>query len=369
MLRKYKTLANISAGISLCALVGFVAKEVNNWAYGDFLGISIEKIGVFTFWFSFWAYVKAKGHSGLLGIVLPFFSIFGLIFLLLLKDRHPEKLCHSIGSNQRHTDSPNQEDQHAGPGLVETGREMGLIMSNARLSEVLDNWRRDRLGKVVELLFAACCYVAIAALCFMLIGSIESTLGKLVVAVFIAASTITALKRVFRVAEEVFGNDRVRHMKAVFKAGGYPPVVLVAEATRVTEYAGKMDAERAAENARSRALSHPSIQPSVELRVRNSNLVPKNTNVYNGDVTSVAFLQSYEWRKLRMEALKLHGACCQCCGASKADGAKIHVDHIKPRKYFPELALEIDNLQVLCHECNHGKGNWDMTSWKDRQRS
>ena len=77
-----------------------------------------------------------------------------------------------------------------------------------------------------------------------------------------------------------------------------------------------------------------------------------------------AFLQSYEWRRLRMQALKMHGAVCQCCGANPKTGSVMNVDHIKPRKLFPELALELTNLQILCHECNHGKGNWDMTDWR-----
>lgn len=76
------------------------------------------------------------------------------------------------------------------------------------------------------------------------------------------------------------------------------------------------------------------------------------------------FLESYAWRRVRMEALKKHGAVCQCCGASRKTGAVIHVDHIKPRKLYPHLALDINNLQVLCHECNHGKGNWDTTDWR-----
>jgi hypothetical protein len=76
------------------------------------------------------------------------------------------------------------------------------------------------------------------------------------------------------------------------------------------------------------------------------------------------FLQSYSWRKLRMEALILHGRRCQCCGATPDTGAIMNVDHIKPRKTHPELSLVLENLQVLCHECNHGKGNWDTTDWR-----
>ena len=78
-----------------------------------------------------------------------------------------------------------------------------------------------------------------------------------------------------------------------------------------------------------------------------------------------AFLLTYEWRKVRMEALKKYGARCQCCGATPSHGAVMNVDHIKPRRLFPHLALDINNLQVLCHECNHGKGNWDMTDWRE----
>jgi 5-methylcytosine-specific restriction endonuclease McrA len=65
-----------------------------------------------------------------------------------------------------------------------------------------------------------------------------------------------------------------------------------------------------------------------------------------------------------MEALKKYGPKCMCCGATPATGAVMHVDHIKPRKLFPELALALDNLQILCHECNHGKGNWDQSDWR-----
>jgi 5-methylcytosine-specific restriction endonuclease McrA len=92
---------------------------------------------------------------------------------------------------------------------------------------------------------------------------------------------------------------------------------------------------------------------------------PAPQQVAGIDVTTTEFLSTYEWRKTRMVALKKYGARCQCCGSTPATGAVIHVDHIKPRKLFPHLALDVDNLQVLCHECNHGKGNWDQTDWRN----
>jgi 5-methylcytosine-specific restriction endonuclease McrA len=73
------------------------------------------------------------------------------------------------------------------------------------------------------------------------------------------------------------------------------------------------------------------------------------------------FYESQEWRVLRYKALKLHGAKCQLCGCS--DG-QMQVDHIKPRSKYPELELRLDNLQVLCRDCNLGKGAWDESDWR-----
>jgi 5-methylcytosine-specific restriction endonuclease McrA len=86
----------------------------------------------------------------------------------------------------------------------------------------------------------------------------------------------------------------------------------------------------------------------------------KKEKKYKGD----DFLNSYEWRVLRMRIIVKYGAKCQCCGATPKDGIVINVDHIKPRKLFPELALDENNLQILCNVCNHGKSNWDDTDWR-----
>lgn len=85
----------------------------------------------------------------------------------------------------------------------------------------------------------------------------------------------------------------------------------------------------------------------------------------NGD--GAEFYKSWEWRTLRMKVLKFHGHRCQSCGATPAnyDAAgnpvRIVVDHIKPVRRFWDLRLDPSNLQVLCDECNQGKGAWDET--------
>ena len=63
------------------------------------------------------------------------------------------------------------------------------------------------------------------------------------------------------------------------------------------------------------------------------------------------FYSSPVWKRLREDVLSLYGADCMVCRAT-SDQTEIHVDHIKPRKKFPLLELDICNLQVLCKSCN-----------------
>ena len=74
---------------------------------------------------------------------------------------------------------------------------------------------------------------------------------------------------------------------------------------------------------------------------------------------SDAFYASWEWKQVRYEALVLHGRQCMVCGFTPTLGCKerLVVDHIKPRSKFPDLALDLSNLQILCNSCNMGKSN------------
>lgn len=78
--------------------------------------------------------------------------------------------------------------------------------------------------------------------------------------------------------------------------------------------------------------------------------------------TKDTFYRSKEWKELRFKKLR-EVQYCECCGKSKKDvlesgeKVKLTVDHIKCRSKYPELALDYNNLQVLCQACNEGKSN------------
>lgn len=78
------------------------------------------------------------------------------------------------------------------------------------------------------------------------------------------------------------------------------------------------------------------------------------------------FYNSYDWKQIRYTVLKNCKGKCMACNRSDLP---LHIDHIKPLRKYWRLRLDINNLQVLCQECNYGKGNWDETDWRDKQGS
>lgn len=53
------------------------------------------------------------------------------------------------------------------------------------------------------------------------------------------------------------------------------------------------------------------------------------------------------------------GLRCRCCGAALDRGRMVHVDHVLPVAMGG--ASDLSNYQLLCSECNQGKG--DLASW------
>lgn len=76
------------------------------------------------------------------------------------------------------------------------------------------------------------------------------------------------------------------------------------------------------------------------------------------------FYDSWEWKRLSYDVKKRDGRKCKCCGRTPEDGARIITDHIKPLRFYWDLRLDPKNLQVLCDDCNRGKGSRDQTDWR-----
>ena len=57
------------------------------------------------------------------------------------------------------------------------------------------------------------------------------------------------------------------------------------------------------------------------------------------------------WEKYRRRFLH-HNTKCYACGASSQDGAKLHIDHVKPHRGESKLFWAEENLIPLCHSCH-----------------
>ena len=72
------------------------------------------------------------------------------------------------------------------------------------------------------------------------------------------------------------------------------------------------------------------------------------------------FMKSAEWFVLKAQTIAKYGCTCMKCKKQIRSWMQINVDHVKPRKYFPYLQNDPDNLQILCGLCNKEKGNLDI---------
>lgn len=107
-------------------------------------------------------------------------------------------------------------------------------------------------------------------------------------------------------------------------------------------------------------------QKAAMKRQAMSELAGKSVNAIAAsiNVTRDQFLMSQEWRVIRKKVLEMYGEKCMKCNYVPTNLSKINVDHIKPRRFYPHLALDFDNLQVLCSGCNKAKGNNHMTDYR-----
>ena len=105
MLPQYKRKANVAAGIWLASLlVALVASTISRvW------GVSFGAEGFLVFlvvffsamYYAFWAYAKAKGYGGWIGLVLGAISPIGLIVLVGLRDKHKDGAFSTIDARAK----------------------------------------------------------------------------------------------------------------------------------------------------------------------------------------------------------------------------------------------------------------------------
>lgn len=74
------------------------------------------------------------------------------------------------------------------------------------------------------------------------------------------------------------------------------------------------------------------------------------------------FYKTREWQEARWSCLRASDMHCVACGRGREHGVILHVDHKLARSKFPKLELCVSNLQVLCEDCNMGKGNESWSS-------
>lgn len=68
------------------------------------------------------------------------------------------------------------------------------------------------------------------------------------------------------------------------------------------------------------------------------------------------------WNKpyIRKRLLEMsHGKCCYCECYVGPGKKEMHIDHFKPKKLYPDLVVEWDNLLPSCPHCNKNKSDHD----------
>lgn len=131
---------------------------------------------------------------------------------------------------------------------------------------------------------------------------------------------------------------------------------------------GEMIAKLTVDERRERAGKNiPLLGPDVSAIGRRKGISsqPQNRRVIAvNDGKLKDFYDSPEWRRLSYDVKKERGRRCECCGSTPEHGVRIITDHIKPIRKHWHLRLERSNLQILCDDCNLGKGSRDETDFR-----
>jgi len=150
--------------------------------------------------------------------------------------------------------------------------------------------------------------------------------------------------------------------KGKLKSGYFDTKGIVNNRVKVTKYDKKgnkvSSEEKTALDARFNLSMDTLKKPK---RTKKKHRVNKKSN----SLIEKSFYKTKEWIRLRYRVLRANDGNCSCCGRNyRIHKVVLHVDHIKPRSKYPSLELDFNNLQILCEDCNLGKGNTDSIDWK-----
>lgn len=75
------------------------------------------------------------------------------------------------------------------------------------------------------------------------------------------------------------------------------------------------------------------------------------------------FYDKAAWKNLRNMYILNNPICVMCKKEGKIKQGNV-VDHIKPKRFYPELAYTESNFQTLCYECHTKKTMKDRKVYK-----
>ena len=70
------------------------------------------------------------------------------------------------------------------------------------------------------------------------------------------------------------------------------------------------------------------------------------------DLNAAKFYKSYAWKKLRAAKYRRNPNCERCAKDGRETPTET-IHHIQERLIRPDLALDMNNLESLCHSCHN----------------
>ena len=104
----------------------------------------------------------------------------------------------------------------------------------------------------------------------------------------------------------------------------------------------------------------------LQVQTAHSKRMQDQLDTVNAQVRYVWLIKQHkkDSPKMRGKVLPWAGWRCMCCGKQRRE-TELHLDAVRPLKNG--MALDWDNVQLLCSECNQTKGTREGPEWDFRK--